>query len=393
MVKRKHLFRGLVIIFLAVLLTLATAVPALAFEQRSGTNVSVGAGEVVNGDLYLFGSNITIDGTVNGDVFAFGQNILLNGTINGGVTAAGQTVTINGKISRGARVAGQSINVTGSIDGDLVSGGTTTNISSSAKIGGDLVVGAQNSTIDGSIGGNIKAASTSVAISNSVGGNVQATGNEITLTSTANIKGDFTYTSKNDARIQTGARIGGTTTHLQPAPSRPARNLYIAGVIGTIVGKVLTFIMLLIIGIILISVLPRKMLRLADGLRRSPVSSLGWGALLLFITPIAAVVVMCTIIGLPLGFISLLLWGIAVYLSEIPVALIIGWLILRGNRSLDSKGIIIGAFALGLFILTVITAIPVIGWIIWAFTAMFGLGTLISSWRGRASIPTTGTPL
>lgn len=377
----KSILKALSIFFLVMLAIILFASPAWAFDSRTGADVTIGSGEVINSDLYLFGTNITVDGTVNGDVFAFGQYITINGTINGGLTAAGQVITMNGKVSHGVRAAGQTVNVGGNIGRDLVAAGNEVNIAGSAKIDGDLVLGAQNSAVGGSITGNIKAAATKITLTDSVGGNVEITGREIIIAPTASIKGNLNYTSENNATIQTGATIGGTTSHQLPEPSRPSRNFFIAGFIGAVIGRILAFLMLLVIGIILIVIIPRKITVLADSLRTSLAPSLGWGALLLFVTPIAAVIVMPTIIGLPLGIISLVLWGIAVYLSEIPVALIIGWLILRNNQDLESKGIMIGVFALGLFITSLLTAIPIFGWIVWLFVAMFGLGTLISSWR------------
>jgi hypothetical protein len=374
------------VLILTLLLTVFFAVPAFAFDNRSGTDVTIESGETVDSDLYLFGSNITINGTVNGDVIAFGQNITVSGTIDGSLTAAGQTIRINGKISRGVRAAGQTINVGGSIGRDLVVGGMDVNVTGSGKIGGDLVIGAQTSLIAGSITGNIKASTSNITISGSVGGSVEITGQEVTLASSANIKGNLTYTSTNSANIQSGATIGGKTSHQQPQQAEPSRNLVAFGIFGAMVGRILAFLMLLVVGIILIVIIPKKMSILSSSLRGSPLSTLGWGALLLFVTPIAAIIVMLTIIGLPLGIIGLALWGIALYLSEIPVALLIGWLILRYNRDIGNRGIMIGAFALGLFILSLLTAIPIIGWIIWLFAAMFGLGTLISSARRNTPI-------
>lgn len=387
MFKTRQALRGLSIFFLVLLLTTLFAAPAMAFDERSGPDVTIGSGEVINNDLYLFGTNIRIDGTVNGDVFAFGQDITVNGTINGGLTVAGQSIILNGQISRGVRAAGQMVDVGGNIERDLIVAGNVVKITRDAKVGSDLLLGAETSTVDGNIAGNIKAAIGKVTISNSVGGNVELTGREITIASTAEIKGNLTYTSENNAIIQSGASIGGTTSHKQPEPSRPARNLFIAGIVGTIVSRILAFLTLFIIGLIFILIIPRKMKVMADSLRTSPASSLGWGALLVFVTPIAAIIVMLTIVGLPLGIISIVLWGIALYLSEIPVAIILGWLILKNNQDLGSKGILIGVFALGLFIISLLTAIPVVGWIIWLFVAMFGVGTLISSLRSTPTTP------
>ncbi len=49
----KHILKGLIVSLLAILLMTFTAVPVLAFNVRSGDNVTVASGEVIDGDLYV----------------------------------------------------------------------------------------------------------------------------------------------------------------------------------------------------------------------------------------------------------------------------------------------------------------------------------------------------
>ena len=118
---------------------------------------------------------------------------------------------------------------------------------------------------------------------------------------------------------------------------------------------------------------------MADSKKGNLWLNLGWGAIILFLTPIAAIVICFTVIGIPLGLITLALYGIALYLSQIPVALCIGRTIIKRSRETESKSMQVGAFAAGLAILAVLRAIPFIGFFIWLAAALFGLGTLVTS--------------
>src|SRR4051794_7246380 len=91
---------------LVMLLTLAALKPTHAAVFRSGDKVTIAADETIDDDLYVFGSEIVIDGKVDGDVCAFGKQITVNGTVTGNVMAAGQAVVIVGQAG-GARIAGQ----------------------------------------------------------------------------------------------------------------------------------------------------------------------------------------------------------------------------------------------------------------------------------------------
>ena len=120
---------------------------------------------------------------------------------------------------------------------------------------------------------------------------------------------------------------------------------------------------------------------MADSIRMYPLPSLGWGAVILFATPIAAIMVCFTVVGIPIGLIALALYGIAVYLSQIPVALLIGRLIIRRSTEVESKGLLVGVLALGLVILIILRLIPFLGFWIGLATALFGLGAVVVSER------------
>jgi len=374
-------FRLTGIILLVILLMGFVSSPVLAFDIREGETVTVGSGEVVNDDLYIAGGDIVIDGTVNGDVFAVARSITINGRVNGGVSFAGQTGTVNGEITNGLRFGGESIVVNGSIGRDLVVGGAQLTVSSTGQIDGGLIFGAGTVKADGSVGGSILGGGGEVTLANNVGGDITLSVDRLTITSSANIQGDLKYTSPNEASIQSGATISGDISHL--IPERPdeaeAAKGIMAGILGAAAWKILSYVMIFIIGMILILIAQKRITIMQMAIQKSPWQTLGWGALILIATPIAAVIVMITVIGLPLGIISLLLWGIVLYLSQIPVALLLGRLIIRQNRELDSTGIMIGALALGLLVLFVLRLIPVIGWIVGLLVIVFGLGTLITS--------------
>lgn len=371
----KHVLRGLAVLFMVILATVLLAAPALAAEVRGLDDVTIASGEVVDDDLYVAGSSITIDGTVNGDLWAVGGTVTINGTVNGDVVAAAQKVDINGEVTQAARVIASEVNIDGYVGGDLLVGSSELTISSTAEIGGDLLFGGSSARIDGLIHGYIRGGGDEVTLADGVGGDVQLDLDNLTVASTANIQGNLTYTSENEADIQSGAQIGGTTTHHLPG----VKWEFGVGLLSGILGNLLGFLMVLAIGVLIVLLAPRRMALIADSLRNKPWWSLGWGAIILFVTPVAAIVVCITIVGIPLGLIALALYGIAIYLSQIPVALFIGrWIIGYFNKT-DSRAILVGALALGLAILCLLRLIPYLGFVIGLATVLFGLGaTLVS---------------
>ena len=376
---KKSVIRVLAVLYVLIVLITVSAAPALAFDGRGGDTIVVGSGETVDDDLYAGGGDIIIDGTVNGDVFAAGRSLTINGQVNGGVSFAGQTAVINGQVAHGVRFGGQSITVNGKIGGDLVAAGAQLNISRNAEIGDDLIMGMGTAQVNGRIVGDIRAGAGDVTIANGVGGNVEMEVERLTIASTATIGGNLNYLSPNEATIESGAQVGGEVTHRIPERKEPAATGIFAGLVGAAIWKILAFLMSFVVGLIIILLASRRTAAMAGSIQAHPWLSLGWGAIVLFGIPIAAIIVMITVVGLPLGLISLVLYGIAIYLSQIPVALLIGRLIIRPRGEMDSQGLLIGAFALGLAILFLLRLIPFIGWFIGLLVVVFGLGSLITS--------------
>lgn len=368
----KYICRGLAVTLIAVILAFTMAAPVLAADLRGEDSITVASGEVIDDDLYVAGNDITIDGTINGDLWAFGSTITVNGTVNGSMLAIGQTINVNGSVNHAVRLAGEKIYINGKVNGDLIAFGSEANIGSQAEIGGDFLFGAGTVRMDGVIGKNIKGSGSVVTISGSVEGNAELTVESLTLASEANIQGNLTYTSEKAADIRSGAVVGGETTHNVPEAKKAAP-------FGGIGGKVVGFLMTLVMGIIIILIVPRKSASVADLIRNKPWACLGWGAVILFATPVAAFIACFTVIGIPVALIALVLYAIAIYISQVFVGLFIGRWIIGRFSGIDSKAIMVGALATGLVILMLLKLIPYLGFWIGLAVALFGLGAMLVS--------------
>ena len=80
-----------------------------------------------------------------------------------------------------------------------------------------------------------------------------------------------------------------------------------------------------------------------------------------------------------MGLIGLALYGIVIYLSQIAVGLFIGYWIIGYFSNVESRGILVGALALGLTVLTLLKLIPYVGFPLWLATVLFGIGAMVLS--------------
>jgi cytoskeletal protein CcmA (bactofilin family) len=398
-----RIIRGIMAVAAVALALLFIATPTFAADLRGGESVIVASGDVVNDDIYAAASRVVINGTVNGDVLAVGNDIIINGKVNGSIMAVGSNIDINGEVTRSARVAGANILVTGTVGEDLATAGSKIDIAATASIGRDVIFGASNIEVRGPVGGDVKGGASKVVLASRVQGNVelglepfsvsgivdidnrrQVSVGELIIEPTAGITGDLNYISRDEVTIPPGT-VQGQVMHTMPAVRQPIIPAF------SIWFKVIAFLMTLVAGIVIVVIFPRRSQAVAESIKRRPWLSLGWGALIFFLAPLAILITFVTIIGIPVGLIGLVLYALAIFVSQIVVGLFIGYLILGTFNKMESRGILVAALALGFTILTLVKLIPYLGIPLWLATVVFGIGAIAMSRRTAREMNTVET--
>jgi cytoskeletal protein CcmA (bactofilin family) len=247
----KTMYKFLSIFSLITILALTFATPAYAFDGRSGDNVVIKNGEVIEDDVYVGASTFVLDGTIKGDLVVFAETITINGTVEGNLIAAGQSIIINGTVTHAARIAGALLQIgkTATIGGDVIAGGASLEAQKGSAVKGDLVVGSAQTLLDGNITGDVKAGTGALELNGEVDGNVAAEVGEhegngpspsmympnskinfptvkpgFTIAEGAKIKGNLDYTLSKDITIPVNAVDGKVTRNtpvVEPVKAQP----------------------------------------------------------------------------------------------------------------------------------------------------------------------------
>lgn len=367
---RKGLMLAIRLVALVAALFLLAPMQAAAADVRAGNGEqTIGAGTTITDDLYIFGGTVNVQGTVDGTVIAAAGTVTIDGHVTHDVIVAGGTVDINGPVDGSVRVAGGSVNVKGAVRGDVVAASGTLTLGSDATVGRDLVLGAGQVTVAGPVARNVMLGSGTVTIQNSVGGNVTGNVDQLTLASGAKVSGHLEYTSAHSAVIDSGATVAGSVTRHTPS----ATPQY--GAWGFI-GWLQSWIGISILGLLLVLLFPAFSTKSTEVLAHRPGASLGFGATILVITPIVGIIAF--IVGVFVGgwWLALLLFPayiLALCLGYVVSGLSIGrWTAERFGWKLHPAWIVVG----GLFVLTVVGSVPVLGWLVSLLAALFGLGAL-----------------
>ena len=348
---------AITVLILAVALALspaATQQSELGGKVRSGREVTVPATETVQGDLVASGGTVRIDGRVDGDLVASGGQVIVDGTVTGDLLAAAGTTTISGQVDGDARVASGQARIEGRIGEDVLLGVGQATVASDAQIGGDLVFGAGRMQLDGAVAGSVLGSTGNYAREGSVGGSEQV-------------------------------NLDQPEEAQEPSLGDRA------------VDALRRFVSVLVIGALLLWLVPRVLRGAADAARGRPLASFGVGilgfigtiaalALVILVTVLVAVVLglaglgsltgLTVFGGLLVAAIIAFLFLLAVaFVAQAAVGLALGRLLVRGgDRSFLA---LLGALALGVLVVVLVAAIPVVGGVLEALLVLLGLGGLL----------------
>jgi hypothetical protein len=364
---------------LAVATLLAAAAVSVAFAQgellggklRTGDTVTVGADESVDGDLYVLGGMVTVNGSVDGDLSAFGGQVTLNGSVTGDVLAAGGSVSISGDVAGDLRTAGGQVTLDGPVGEDVIAAGGQTTLEGGATVEGDLVVSGGQVTMDGAVAGNIEANAGTYSRTGTVGGTEHV------------VQGDQEAADADEVRDD---------------------------VRGDALDALRHFVVLLLLGAALLWLVPRVLTSAETALRERPAASLGFGvvtfigyivfvviamivivvlAILFGVLQLGALVAIEIIGGLLAIFVATFGFVVAVaFVADLVVGLGLARLVASNSETAWWQRF--GVLAAGVAVVVIVTSLPIIGGIAKLLVVLFGLGALFlaarAGWRGRGTM-------
>lgn len=351
------------------LLALLLPAAASAAEVKLEEAYYLQKGETLNTNLYFAGEGAFIFGDARGDIVAVGGKINIEGTVSGDVLVAGGNIDIGGTVNNDVRVAGGNITIKGTISGDLVVAGGQIFILPGTVINGDLLLGGGMVKMDGMVNGNIRSGAGQMVINGEVRGNVDVASDDLALGDKAVIGGNFVYRSTHEAKISPSAVIRGETTFDKRGEG--GRNIA-RGFFGGF--AILSFLMTLAAALFFGLVFKKVSGAVVHASMHDVWRNLGRGFVFLVVTPILAVVLFVTIIGVPLGILTLLGYAFLLLLSCVFAAITAGaWLEkwIWKRDTITWRTILLGAF-----VYMLLGWIPFVGWIAKAILFLVSFGAL-----------------
>ncbi len=340
---------------------------------------------------YLAGARVQVDVPVRGDLLAAGGEVRTESPVEGDAMVAGGSVMLRGPVGGDVRAAGGEVFVNSNVGGELAVAGGRVTVPARTMIGGRAWLSGGHVELAGRVRGPVKLAAGSVRLTGAVGGDVDITAQEVEVGPGARIDGRLRYRSAGPARIDPGAQIVGGVERL--ALPKPDAGPWVQTGLSAL--KVLSFLGVVLLGVVVLLLSPQPALNAARTTRSEPLKSLLFGFALLVSVPIAALLLMISIIGLPLAFALLALYTLALLLAWITAALAVGDLGLRAlRRAPPPRYVLLLAFAGGLLLLWLLGYVPIVGGIARFIALLLGLGAwavYLYRWLGGRAGPAVGT--
>jgi len=323
-------------------------------------------------NYYAAGNHIEITTPMSADVIVAGRQVDIAQPVAGDILAAGWRVVLTGRADDDVRIAAGEVMVNAPVTGDLTIGGGEVTVGSHARVSGRAWLTGSTVRVDGLFEREVQIAGATVEIAGEIRQPLHVVAEKLQILPSARILGPLTYKGSAEARIAEGAVVNGPITY-DRIPEREARRARAFPAVSTL----LFALHLLLAGLLVVIFLPRVETSVVEMLRRQPGRSLLAGFVLLVTTPVAALLLVISVLGLPIGLALGALYAMALFGGVLVTAFFVG----DAEARLFKTGPIVtrGQHALLLLagVLTLAVLRSLLGGLVVFASLLFGLGALI----------------
>ncbi len=365
---------------IAVCVVAFLVVPGLVQAEtvlRTGSDITVSTDQIINDDYYVsvgFQGATDMSGQVAGDMLVLAGSAIVNGSIGEDLMALGGSLQMHGSTTDDLRVVAWDTVISESVGGDVIVLGSSLKILPTATIGGNVYFFGIDAKIDGAVAGSVYGTAERVQINGTVGKDIdlQAAAG-LTLGDKAVVGGSVTYEGVVPLARSQGAVIEGEVTEYVDANEVEPREAARA---------ILTpLFVMLFAALSLFLLFKRGLQRLVEKIEESVWVASGLGVAALFAGPIAATLLLFTVLGFILGLalfgMFLTLYSLAIALSGVVVGAFVSKY-LRGRLEVTLTTVVGGTVLVHL-LLGILSIIPLLSVLTVAAIFLVTLGGLTRS--------------
>ena len=302
----------------------------------------------------------------------------------------GGEVRITEAVEGPLRILGGDVTLDAPVNGSVKIAGGNVTVGPNAIVSGDVSIAGGNVDVEGTIKGKLRAAGGNVRLDGPVAGDASIAAGTLDLTPKARIEGSLHYRGRELHRDAAAQVVGGIDHETRGWPrhrERTATERFLHGWVWS-TG-------LIILAAVIAAALPGASNRMALELRERPWITPLLGLLALTTIPIAAVLVMITIIGIPIGVLALIGYVFLLLLGYVWVAVVVSGMLLDRVKPATAARTAwhAGAAALAMLALAILVRVPFVGGFFKLAALAVGVGMIVAVvLRLARPMPTPASP-
>ena len=364
--------RAIIRTSLFLILTLgAASVWAQGTNYKIGTTIRINERDTLASNVIAGGQFVDISGHLNDDLFGAARNIIIRGSVADDAIVAAQSVMVSGTVGDMLVATGETVIIDGIIDGDLFAAGNEVRLGANAQIGGNVALAGNEIIIEqAAIEGWMRVAGNEISVNGTVNNYVELYGSSFEFGPNYNPGSVTTITTSGEL-------------NRQDLPNAPEElNIIVEEAdqawLPALLFSIWFYIAMLIIGILLMLLFRETTADLYRFATERYLRNTGIGLVVFLAIPIAVVILMILVLTIPLSIFIMILYGLALFVGFLLVAVILGTRAIRYVKSEETFSDYIWGLALGMILIGLLSALPYAGPFINLALIFLGLGTLLS---------------
>ena len=340
-------------------------------------------------DVFLFEDAAVSDTVVEGDLFIWGTTVAVNARVDGSIYVYGRQVTLNAPVGGSVMVVGREAVLTdqAQVEQGVLFAGVLLQMQEGSSVGGGVTAAGYQVLLDGDIGEFVRGAILRLRLDGTVG-SAPAGALPALPTLVLRARGPLLV----GWRLAEGPRLSAANTSQVDMDDLEARALAFAR----------EFVTLFVFGLLAVAFRPTLLYVLADRIRASVWSSLGYGVFVLILGYVGSLLAAVALGFLGYGLFSLGLDVLAVALLGVGGGLLVLWLILLTLFAAYGAKLVLAAWVgrgilrrispraaenrfwplvLGGVIYLLVVQIPYVGLVVALLATLLGLGSAGLVWR------------
>lgn len=270
-------------------------------------------------NYYAAGERVDVARPMDGDVVVAGRTVTIGEAVGGDILAAGWQVSLTAPARDDVRIAASSVSIDAPVTGDLtvaggdVTTGPRTQVSGRAWLTGDVV------RVQGVFDRDLQIAGRSVVVGGEIRQPLRVVAEQLEVLPGARLLAPVSYRGVAPAVVAAGAEVS-TPIAFERIERRDAENARAWPAVSTL----LFVVHLLLVGMLVVFLAPTFEPSVVGALRARPWQSLLAGFALLVSVPVAAVLLVLSVFGLPLGLALGMVFTMALFAAVLATAFVIG---------------------------------------------------------------------